>query len=341
VRVVLASTYLPFLKGGGKTIVDSLERALRDRGHEVEPVLLPFWPDPEEMLEQMLALRLVDLSAQGDVLIAVRTPSYLLRHPRKRVWFLHHHRPAYDLADTAFAEPAEAERVRDAIVQADDVHLREADRVFALSRVVAQRLRRFNDLAADVLYAPLPDPEGYRCEAYGEFVFFPSRITPLKRQWLAVEAMAHVRSDVRLVVAGAPDLPEHLDRLRETVAEGGLEGRVEVLDGWIDEERKRELYANALAVVFTPYDEDYGYVSLEAMHSHKPLITCTDSGAVLELVEDGVTGFVVPPKAERLAAAIDRLADDRELARRLGDAGAERIRRLGIDWDTVVGSLTG
>lgn len=321
--------------------MDSLEQALRERGHDVEPVLIPFWPDVDEMLDQMLALRLLDLSAQGDVLIAVRTPSYLLRHPRKRVWFLHHHRPAYDLADTAFVEAAETQRVRDAIVKADDVHLREAEHVFALSRVVAQRLRRYNDLEADVLYAPLPDPEGYRCEEYGDFVFFPSRITPLKRQWLAVEAMAHVRSDVRLVVAGMPDLPEHLDRLRETVATEGLEERVEILDGWIDEERKRELYANALAVVFTPYDEDYGYVTLEAMHSRKPVVTCTDSGAVLELVEDGVNGFVVPPKAERLAAAIDRLAADCQLVRDLGDSGADRIRRLGIDWDTVVGSLTG
>jgi glycosyltransferase involved in cell wall biosynthesis len=343
VRVVLASTYVPFLKGGGTTIVHSLERALRERGHEVEPVLFPFWPDPEQMVEQMLALRLLDVSDQGDILIAVRTPSYLLRHPDARVWFLHHHRPAYDLAETEFGGPQTPEyrRAYEAVVEADNVHLREAGQVYALSHVVAGRLRRYNDLDVPVLYAPLPDPEGYRCESFGDYVFFPSRITPLKRQWLAVEAMAHVKSDIRLVVAGPPDLPAHVDGLRETIEREGLEDRVELIDEWIDDERKRELIANALAVVFTSYDEDYGYVTLEALHSQKPVLTCKDSGAVLELVEDGVNGLVVPPDPQRLAEAIDRLAADRPLAEQLGSAGRDRIHRLGIDWETVVESLTG
>src|SRR5690348_15719564 len=159
-QVVLASTFLPFVKGGGITLVQSLERALLDRGHEVEPVLFPFWADPDEMIEQMLALRLLDVSNQGDVLIALRMPSYLIRHPNTRVWFLHHYRPAYDLADTEFG--SQASRTCQAIMDADNVHLREAQRVFALSRVVAQRLRRYNDVDAGVLYPPLPDPEGYR-----------------------------------------------------------------------------------------------------------------------------------------------------------------------------------
>jgi glycosyltransferase involved in cell wall biosynthesis len=342
VQVVLASTYVPFVKGGGTTLLADLEQALRERGHQVEPVLFPFWSDPEEMLEQMLALRLIDLSSHGDLLIAVRTPSYLLRHPNKVVWFLHHHRPAYDLGETEFADTDTdaLDRTREAIVKADNLHLREAKRLFALSHVVAARLRSFNGLTAEVLHAPLRDPGGYRSESFDDYVVFPSRITPLKRQWLAVEAMAHVTADVRLVLLGPPDLPQHVDRIRETVEREGLEDRVQLIDEWVDEERKRQLIANALAVVFPPYDEDYGYVTLEAFHSQKPVITCTDSGAVLELVEDGVSGTVVRPQPELLAEAIDRLAGDRHLAQQMGRAGFERVNRLGITWDTVVGSLT-
>ena len=57
------------------------------------------------------------------------------------------------------------------------------------------------------------------------------------------------------------------------------------------DERLIELYANALAVVYAPIDEDYGYVTLQAFLAGKPVITSSDSGGVLEWVEDGVTGW--------------------------------------------------
>jgi glycosyltransferase involved in cell wall biosynthesis len=329
------------VKGGARTLVSDLARAFSDRGHNVETVLIPFWSDPAVMIEQMLALRLLELSEDADLLVAIRTPSYLLRHPNKVVWFLHHHRPAYDLRGTEYdeSETLENEAVRKAILVADDTHLREARRLYAVSRVAAERLRRFNDLDADVLYPPLGNAAGYRCENFDDYVFFPSRITPLKRQWLAVEAMAHVRSRVRLVIAGSPDVPEHMDRLLETIETHALQDRVELL-GWVDDSRKRELYANALAVLFTPQDEDFGYVGLESFHSGKPIITCADSGGVLELVEDEISGHVVPPEPEKLAEAVDELAADRGRAEQLGSRGHERIGELGISWDTVVESLS-
>ena len=92
-------------------------------------------------------------------------------------------------------------------------------------------------------------------------------------------------------------------------------------DGLVD------LYAGALAVVFPPFDEDYGYVTLEAFLARKPVITTTDAGGPLEFVDDGVTGLVVEPHSRRRsAAAIARLAGNRRLAQTLGDAGYERAR---------------
>ena len=54
--------------------------------------------------------------------------------------------------------------------------------------------------------------------------------------------------------------------------------------GFITEQEKIDLYAKARAVVYPPADEDYGYVTLEAMLSSKPVITCSDSGGTLEFV---------------------------------------------------------
>jgi glycosyltransferase involved in cell wall biosynthesis len=343
-KVIVASTIVPFLQGGGTAIVDDLERALKGRGHEVDTVLLPFWSDPLQMLQQMLALRLLDVSHEGDLLIAIRTPSYILRHPHKVIWFIHHHRPAYDLVGTEFeqARTPELERIRESIVEADNVFLREAERVYTNSRVVGERLRRFNRLESEVLYPPLGDASGYRCEAYGDYVFYPSRLSAGKRQSLMIEAMAHVRSPARLVLAGRPDVDSHRESLRATIERCGVEDKVDLRAGWMSEEEKRELFARALASAYVPYDEDsYGYVSLESYHSGKPVITCSDSGGTLELVEDGVNGVVVPPEPEALAEAIDSLYEDKERAQEMGEVGRAKLDSLRISWDTVVETLTG
>ena len=70
--------------------------------------------------------------------------------------------------------------------------------------------------------------------------------------------------------------------------------RIEFL-GYVNEDQKREYYANALVVLFVPFDEDYGFITIEAMKSRKPVITTTDSGGPLEFVKTDHTGFVVSP----------------------------------------------
>ena len=100
-----------------------------------------------------------------------------------------------------------------------------------------------------------------------------------------------------------------------------------------------DLYRDALAVVYPPYDEDFGYVTLEAFLARKPVVTATDSGGPNEFVADGVNGFVCAPEPDAIAAAINRLAADRQRARSLGDAGYDRART--ITWDGVIEKLTG
>lgn len=343
-RIIVASAHVPFVRGGGTQIVDDVRVALREAGHTVDIVTIPVWESPAELPAQLLAMRLFDVASSGDRLIAIRTPSHLLRHPVKVIWFLHHHRAAYDLWDSPFGDipnDEEGRRVRDLIKRSDDVALREAHSLFANSETTRDRLKTFNDLEAEVLLPPLPNPGHYYCAEADGYVFFPSRITPAKRQVLAVQAMAHVRTRTRLVIAGPADTPEALDRLHRAIDDSGVSDRVTLMPRWISEKEKHDLFARSLGCVFIPFDEDsYGYVALEAYHARKPVVTCSDSGGVLSLVEGGITGLVSDPTPEALGAAIDRLAQNSRVATQMGQAGFAHITTLGITWERVVGALT-
>jgi hypothetical protein len=107
----------------------------------------------------------------------------------------------------------------------------------------------------------------------------------------------------------------------------------------VDDEQLVALYRDTLAVLYPPYDEDFGYVTLEAFLSRKPVVTATDSGGPNEFVVDGVNGFSVAPEPEAIAGAINVLARDRGRAAAMGDAGFDRART--ITWDGVIEKLVG
>jgi glycosyltransferase involved in cell wall biosynthesis len=157
---------------------------------------------------------------------------------------------------------------------------------------------------------------------------------------LAVESMQFVKSNTRLIIAGSPDKPQVLVKLQELVNHLKLNDRVEIRGNWISEEEKVELFADALGSIYIPLDEDsYGYPTLESFQSLKPVITCTDSGGTMEIVEDGVNGFICTPTPEAIAVAIDKLAGDRAAAAKMGEAGYARMQAMNISWDYVCEQL--
>jgi glycosyltransferase involved in cell wall biosynthesis len=150
---------------------------------------------------------------------------------------------------------------------------------------------------------------------------------------LIIHALARVDRAWRLVIVGDGPLRRQLE---ETASGAGVADRV-TFTGPIDEAALVDLYAGAGAVVFPPYDEDYGYITLEAFLARKPVVTTTDAGGPLEFVDDSVTGFVAAPDPDSLGEAMSRVARDPALARSLGEAGYERVRT--ISWDRVVERL--
>jgi glycosyltransferase involved in cell wall biosynthesis len=345
-RVIIASTTVPHIDGGGRLIARWTAEAMRASGHEVEEFYLPFPTDPRPTLAAMVGLRATPFAGSADRLIAIRWPAHVIRHENKATWFIHHYRQLFDLWNTPYrGVPANAEGIayREALRRIDNQGLRESQNVFTNSLIVRDRLREFNDLEAEPLFPPIGgDTSRFRTEGYGDFIFYPSRVTPIKRQFLAVQAMRHTSSAVRLVIAGKPDSVHFGKEITGYVREHGLEDRVELRFGWIDEAEKVDLLARCLALAYLPLDEDsYGYPSLEASHSAKPIVTLTDSGGTLEFVRDGIEGLVAAPNPRDVAHAFDRLFEDKSAAERMGAQSAARREELKITWPHVIRRLLG
>ena len=340
-RIVVCEAQVPFVHGGAEYHVRTLVTALRERGYDAELVSLPFkWYPKDELLAHAAAWRLIDLSETSgrsiDLVIATKFPTYFVRHPNKVTWLLHQYRSAYELCGTAYSEFAHTEGdvgLRETLLRLDRETLGESRRVFTISRNTATRLETFNGLSPTPLYPPSPFTGRVESGSYGDYILSVGRLESIKRPDLPVRAMCHVDRPLRLVVAGSGTMQRQTEALAESL---GVSDRVE-FRGALQERDLLNLYKDALAVVYTPYDEDYGYVTIEAFLASKPVVTATDAGGPLEFVDDGVNGFVCAPEPEAVAAAVNRLAADRACAAELGRAGFERARS--ITWDAVINKL--
>lgn len=345
-RILIATVQVPFIRGGAEIHAEGLRDAFRRAGHEAEILAIPFkWYPPEKILDHILACRLLDVSevagTRVDRLIGLRFPAYFIPHPNKVLWILHQHRTAYELWDHPLSDLVyypNGTEVRDAIEHADRKLIPEARAVFANSRNVAHRLKKFCDLDATPLYHPPPSAEKFYAADAEDYLFFPSRLCIPKRQELVLQALSMTRAPVRICFAGTADHPDFASKLEATAKKLNVQKRVEWL-GNISDDEKLSRYARTLGVIYPPVDEDYGYVTLESMLAAKPVITCRDSGGPLEFVIDKETGLITDPTPEALAAGFDFLWEHRDQARAMGVAGQTHYQRLNLTWDNVIKKL--
>jgi glycosyltransferase involved in cell wall biosynthesis len=341
-RIALCSTYVPFINGGARNIVEWLQAMLEKEGHQVERIYLPQWDAPDILFQQMAAFRWIDLSA-ADRVICFRPQAHLIQHPNKILWFIHHIRAFYDLWDSeyrGFPDDIRHRGVRDALIAADDAALNEAQRTFTNSKVVSSRLKQFNGVYSEVLYPPVLAPERFHCRRFNDEIVCICRMEHHKRQHLLIDAMKYTGTPVRLRLCGRSSGPGYTQQLTDAIRDNALDERVILEDRWISEEEKVDLLADCLAAAYLPLDEDsYGYPSIEASHACKAILTTVDSGGVLELVEDGVNGFVTEPDPRSLAAAMDALYLDRDRTRSMGEAAQARLAELNISWSHVLRRL--
>jgi glycosyltransferase involved in cell wall biosynthesis len=204
-------------------------------------------------------------------------------------------------------------------------------RYAAIANTVKRRPDYFPAGASvSVVYHPT-NKTGFH-DAGEEYFFTVSRFYPSKRIDLLIDAYRKTDIPLPFKIAGTGDEEA---MLRERAAG---DPRFEFV-GFVRDDELIELYARAIAVPFVPADEDFGYITLEAMLAGKPVITTDDAGGPLELVRDGETGIVARPDADSLAAAFQRIHAERDWARELGRRGRERAGQ--INWKSLFATLLG
>jgi glycosyltransferase involved in cell wall biosynthesis len=341
-RIAVVTSSPPFSEGGHLVIARSLVRALQEAGHEATIITTPqnrFGRQGAAYLATWLTdVGVADEGRPIHQVISLRYPSYAVRHPAHVCWLNHTMREYYDqwpqFSGRLSWKGRVKERLRRQLIhRADRRLLGRVRRLFAQSRTVADRLSRYVGLDAEVL-APPPPQRPYRCDDYGDYIFAVSRLHALKRMDLLIEALSEPEArGVRCVIAGEGEERRSLETL---IRARGLTSRVELAGRITDEELVTHL-ARCRAVCFPPFDEDYGFVTVEAFAAQKPVITCADSGGAAELVADGASGIVCEPSPPALAIAIRRLMDDRTLAEELGQNGHRSASSL--SWANAVKRL--
>jgi glycosyltransferase involved in cell wall biosynthesis len=169
-------------------------------------------------------------------------------------------------------------------------------------------------------FRPGPGPRSNR-------ILFVGRLMAHKGVELLIQAL---EPDMQLDVVGQVSVPEYAATLRVTA-----EGKQVRFHEDFEDERLLEAFQKA-AVVAIPSLVDGGYTTaLEAMACATPVVA-TAVGSLPELVKDGETGFIVPPRdVGALRGRLRQLLRDRELARTMGEAGLRRVETE-FTWDRVV-----
>ena len=196
--------------------------------------------------------------------------------------------------------------------------VREVQTIVANSRNVASRIERYLGRKSEVVHPPV-ETSRYRFDRIGETWLAVNRLSHEKRINLLVETFRRLPNE-RLIVAGGPQMGDTKDRFVRALRPPP---NVEFL-GEIPEARLTELYATSRGLVATSRDEDFGMTAVEAMASGKVVIA-VDEGGYRETVLDGDTGWLVPPRAETLAQAIEAATPDRLQRMRLACQAHARL----------------
>ncbi len=340
-NIIVCDVKAPFVYGGANIHVDNLTAKLKARGHNVEKIVLPeFLNGDDEVIYTSYLWRGIDLNRYTrkniDLVISLKFPSYYIQHDNKVCWLMHQYRDIYDFREHWKKENIvfKENKYRDELVKMDKLALGECKKVFANSKNVAARLKKFNGLDSEPLYHPPLLADKLHFNKFGDYLFVISRLESHKRIDLVIKALVHTDKKVKLFVAGTGPEEQNLKKL---VHDLKLNGRVKFL-GFVSDEDLIKYYADCKAVVFTPLDEDYGYITLEAFLSYKLILTTTDAGGPLEFVRNAENGFICDPKPELLSKKMDEvysLSEDRLIE--MGNVAFDTVS--GVTWDNVIDKI--
>ena len=175
------------------------------------------------------------------------------------------------------------------------------DKVFANSKNVQTRLKKYLNVEAEVLCPPC-DTEGFEWMGDGDYFLSTARLEPLKRVDLIVEAFNKMPDKKLIVTSGGSQL-ESLEEL----ADGA---KNITFTGWVSDMELRRLMGNCIATIYIPKDEDFGISPVQSLAAGKPVIGVNEGG-VAETVREAQDGILIstPPSAERVREAVSAIEE--------------------------------
>lgn len=339
-KICVCSVQIPFVRGGAEYFTENLISELQMRAHQVDRIQLPLQSLPlEEVIKGCLAWRLLNVDRiyndDIDLVIATKFPSYFIPHPNKVIWLVHQFREIYDLLGTpysGFQNTAKDNQLRQHLIDLDQLAFSEARKIFTISETVSRRLKEHNGFESEAVYPPVSDARDFFLEGFEDFVLSVSRLEGNKRVHLLIEALQYTPASLKAIIVGEGFLRRDYEKL---AAKLGVADQI-IFTGGIPRKDLLALYARAGALFYGPIGEDYGYATLEAFYARKPVITCKDSGGILEFV-DGNTGWIADSEPRSIAACITEALSNKQDARSKGEAGNQKIQY--INWDYVLERL--
>ncbi|MHB8232728.1 MAG: glycosyltransferase family 4 protein [bacterium] len=319
-------------KGGAERFYEGLAHALRTAGADADIIsIISDESSFDAIKESYLNFYELDLF-KYDGVISTKAPSYIISHPNHICYLVHTMRVFYDMFDKEFQHPDKSlleQRKFIQILDAKALSPVRTKKIFSIGSEVKNRLKKFNALESEVMHPALLN-DNFTAGNCGDYLFIPGRLHRWKRIDLLIEAVKLTKSPVKLKIAGTGEDEIYFKKL------AGGNKKIEFL-GRVGDAELIALYANALAVPFVPLNEDYGYVTLEAFRSKKPVITCKDSGEPAYFVHSGKNGFVCKPFPAELAEKMDFFYNNPETAADMGERGYADT--ADIKWENIAQKL--
>jgi glycosyltransferase involved in cell wall biosynthesis len=342
-NIIICDVITPFIYGGAKIHVSNLINQIQQIGHNVEVISLPFFVKPnEELIRSSLIWRLIDIDkytySAFDLVITLKFPSYYIKANNKICWLMHQHRDLYDQFDSGHstfdATNEQDMYLKNEIIKMDNQSLRECKKIFANSKNISKRLLKFNNIVSEPLYHPPKLAELLHFQSIGNYFFVLSRLEVNKRIDLIIKSLIHTDDNLKVVIAGTGPQEANLKALTESL---GLNHRVLFL-GFISDKEVIKHYAQCKGVIFTPQDEDYGYITIEAFLAQKIVITMKDSGGPLEFIDNNINGYIIDNNILDLANCLNKVSKmtNSELEH-MGQKGLDNVKN--INWRSVLDKL--
>jgi glycosyltransferase involved in cell wall biosynthesis len=288
------------------------------------PSLLPYGR-VSQGLHYGLSFYSLKIKEDYDVINAHIAPSHWVRNRNERVlWYVHTPlRDLYDLYEyrlslkKGYQKPihimgTSAARALDQSVA------RNIEVMVVNSKNTQSRVMKYYHRAADVLGGGI-EYEDYKNDGDGKYFLYPSRISPNKRQEYAINAFEIFKRKTkgyRLILSGAVSKDRAYQSYYLKIKELAKKvGGIKIITN-ADDKTLRALYAKSTAVLYTPVNEDYGLVPLEAMASSKPIISVNEGGPT-ETIANSKTGFLVNSEND-MANTMRLIADEPSIAKEIG-----------------------